>query len=638
MDASPDAAQLAERLRDVPDFPKPGIVFKDLTPLLADVEAFATTIAALSDHAKGLPGGVDAVVGIEARGFIFGAAVAHGLGAAFVPVRKPGKLPWKTVTETYELEYGTDSLEVHEDAFAAGRQRLRDRRRTRHGRYRRRHLPSRRTPRCPGRRHRLRRGVGIPRRQGETSRHRRLQPHNRVGGVVPTVDRVLPWRRNHQPPADEVAPLLTAYRRRHPKAPTALITRAYLRSADAHRGQLRNSGEPYVHHPLAVASIVAELGLDDVTVAAALLHDTVEDTGLTLDEVRRGFGADVADIVDGVTKLERIQFDSREAQQAATMRKMLVAMAKDLRVLIIKLADRLHNMRTIAAMPPHKQERISRETLDIYAPLAHRLGMQHVKTQLEDLAFAAMHPKRYAEIDHMVSVRSPERDIYLTQVLEEVRQRLAELRITAEVTGRPKHLYSVYEKMVVKGREFNDIFDLVGLRIIVESVKDCYAALGSIHATWKPVQGRFKDYVAMPKFNLYQSLHTTVIGPQGKPLEVQIRTAEMHARAEQGVAAHWQYKEGDNNKKDSGDLPVAQPHHRLAVGDHRPRRVHAEPEDRPRAGRGLRLHPQGQGRDDADGGHAHRLRLLDPHRGGPRLHRRPGQRPAGAARLHARLG
>ena len=370
---------------------------------------------------------------------------------------------------------------------------------------------------------------------------------------MPTVDRVLPWRRNHQPPADEVAPLLQAYRARHPKAPTALITRAYLRSADAHRGQLRSSGEPYVHHPLAVAGIVAELGLDDVTVAAALLHDTVEDTGLTLDEVRRSFGADVAEIVDGVTKLERIQFETREAQQAATMRKMLVAMAKDLRVLIIKLADRLHNMRTIAALPPHKQDRIARETLDIYAPLAHRLGMQHVKTQLEDLAFAAMHPKRYAEIDHMVSVRSPERDIYLTQVLEEVRLRLAELRITADVTGRPKHLYSVYEKMVVKGREFNDIFDLVGLRIIVDSVKDCYAALGSIHATWKPVQGRFKDYVAMPKFNMYQSLHTTVIGPQGKPLEVQIRTAEMHARAEQGVAAHWQYKEGE--KRESGDLP-----------------------------------------------------------------------------------
>jgi GTP diphosphokinase / guanosine-3',5'-bis(diphosphate) 3'-diphosphatase len=370
---------------------------------------------------------------------------------------------------------------------------------------------------------------------------------------VPTVDRVLPWRRNHQPPADEVAPLLQAYRHRHPKAPTALITRAYLHSADAHRGQLRSSGEAYVHHPLAVARIVADLGLDDVTVAAALLHDTVEDTGVTVDDVGRMFGNDVAAIVDGVTKLDRVQFDSREQQQAATMRKMLVAMAKDLRVLIIKLADRLHNMRTIAALPAHKQERIARETLDIYAPLAHRLGMQDLKTQLEDLAFAALHPKRYAEIDHMVSVRTPERDIYLTQVLEEVRQRLAELRIEAEVTGRPKHLYSIYEKMVVKGREFNDIFDLVGMRVIVDSVKDCYAALGSIHATWKPVQGRFKDYVAMPKFNLYQSLHTTVIGPQGKAVEVQIRTSEMHARSEQGVAAHWQYKEGD--RKESGDLP-----------------------------------------------------------------------------------
>ncbi|MFP3899629.1 MAG: RelA/SpoT family protein [Acidimicrobiia bacterium] len=370
---------------------------------------------------------------------------------------------------------------------------------------------------------------------------------------MPTVDRVLPWRRNHQPPADEVAPLLAIYRQRHPRSPTALITRAYLRSADAHRDQSRDSGEPYVQHPLAVAKIIAELGLDDVTVAAALLHDTVEDTGVTLDDISRSFGADVAAIVDGVTKLDRVQFDSKEAQQAATMRKMLVAMAKDLRVLIIKLADRLHNMRTIAALPAWKQDRIARETLDIYAPLAHRLGMQDIKTQLEDMAFAAQHPKRYAEIDHMVSLRSPERDLYLMQVLEEVRQRLAELHIRAEVTGRPKHLYSIYEKMVMKGREFDDIFDLVGMRVVVESVKDCYAALGSIHATWKPVQGRFKDYIAMPKFNLYQSLHTTVIGPQGKPLEVQIRTWEMHARAEQGVAAHWAYK--DRDPKDAGDLP-----------------------------------------------------------------------------------
>ncbi|CAN5748785.1 GTP pyrophosphokinase [soil metagenome] len=358
-----------------------------------------------------------------------------------------------------------------------------------------------------------------------------------------TVDRVLPWRRSTAPPAVEVAPLVAAYRARHPKAPTALITRAYERAADAHRHQVRKSGEAYIHHPIAVALIVAGLGLDDVTIAAALLHDAVEDTGVTIDDVAAEFGPDVAAIVDGVTKLERVQFDSKEAQQAATMRKMLVAMAKDLRVLIIKLSDRLHNMRTIAAMEPPKQERTARETIDIYAPLAHRLGMQELKQQLEDLSFATLHPKGYAEIDQMVSNRSPERDLYLTQVLEQVRLRLGELGIVAEVTGRPKHLWSIYEKMVVKGREFDSIFDLVGIRVLVDSVKDCYAALGSIHGTWTPVQGRFKDYVAMPKFNLYQSLHTTVMGPQGKPLEVQIRTHEMHRRAEFGVAAHWSYKE-----------------------------------------------------------------------------------------------
>ncbi len=359
-----------------------------------------------------------------------------------------------------------------------------------------------------------------------------------------TGTRVLPWRRNSAPLDEEVAPLLALYRRRHPKAATDLVTRAYSVAASAHAGQVRKSGEAYIHHPLAVATIVADLGLDDITVAAALLHDAVEDTGVTLAEVARDFGADVGAIVDGVTKLERIQFDSREEQQAATMRKMLVAMAKDVRVLIIKLSDRLHNMRTLAAMPSWKQARTAKETLDIYAPLAHRLGMQEVKQQLEDLSFAALHPRRFAEIDHMVSTRTPERDLYLAQVLDQVAQRLAELRIEADVTGRPKHLWSIYEKMVVKGRDFNDIFDLVGIRVLVDSVKDCYAALGSIHATWKPVQGRFKDYVAMPKFNLYQSLHTTVVGPQGKPLEVQIRTKEMHRRAENGVAAHFAYKGG----------------------------------------------------------------------------------------------
>ena len=357
------------------------------------------------------------------------------------------------------------------------------------------------------------------------------------------VERVLPWRRD--PPADqtEIDPLIINFDGPRHDDQVAMIQRAYDMAAEAHAPQRRKSGEPYITHPLAVASIVAELGLDEITIAAALLHDAVEDTPLTLGEIDAAFGPDVAAIVDGVTKLDRLRFDSKEAQQAATFRKMLVAMAKDVRVLIIKLCDRLHNMRTIAGMPSWKQERTARETLDVYAPLAHRLGIQEVKTQLEDLSFAALHPKRYATIDNMVAVRAPEREIYLTQVLEDIRGRVTELGIDAEVTGREKHLYSIYEKMVIKGKDFTEIHDLIGIRVVVDSVRDCYAALGSIHATWKPVQGRFKDYVAMPKFNLYQSLHTTVIGPQGKPIEVQIRTKEMHARAEYGVAAHYVYKE-----------------------------------------------------------------------------------------------
>jgi GTP pyrophosphokinase len=296
--------------------------------------------------------------------------------------------------------------------------------------------------------------------------------------------------------------------------------------------------------------ILAELGLDDVTLAAALLHDAIEDTTITLDDLVDDFGADVTAIVDGVTKLDRLQFDSKEEQQAATMRKMLVAMAKDVRVLLIKLADRLHNMRTIASLPEAKQKRIAQETIDIYAPLAHRLGIGDVKWQLEDLAFAVLHPKRYAEIESMVASAAPERAQQLDDVLDAVRSRLAQLHIEAEVTGRPKHYWSIYEKMVVRGKEFAEINDLVGVRVIVESVKDCYGALGSIHALWRPVQGRFKDYVAMPKFNLYQSLHTTVVGPQGKPVEFQIRTGEMHRRAEYGVAAHWGYKEQRNPTED----------------------------------------------------------------------------------------
>jgi guanosine-3',5'-bis(diphosphate) 3'-pyrophosphohydrolase len=360
-----------------------------------------------------------------------------------------------------------------------------------------------------------------------------------------TVDRVLPWRRHSVAAAkNELTPLLASYRTRHPKAPVATISRAYTVAAQAHQSQMRSSGESYINHPLAVAQIVADIGLDEVSVVAALLHDAVEDTEITVEDVARDFGSETAEIVDGVTKLERIRFDSREEQQAATMRKMLVAMARDLRVLVIKLADRLHNMRTIAAMPQQKQQRISQETLDIYAPLAHRLGMQEMKQQLEDLAFASLHSKRFAELDHLVSSRTPERDVYLAKAVAEVRERLAELGIEAEVTGRGKHLWSIYEKMVVKGLEFDDIFDLIAIRVIVGSMKDCYAALGCIHGRWRPVVGRFKDYIAMPKFNLYQSLHTTVIGPAGKPIEVQIRTAEMHQRAEWGVAAHWAYKEG----------------------------------------------------------------------------------------------
>ena len=357
------------------------------------------------------------------------------------------------------------------------------------------------------------------------------------------VDRVLPWRRHQNATAEELTPLLTAYRRRHPKASVAMINRAYETAKQAHRHQQRSSGESYINHPLAVAQIVADLGLDEISVAAALLHDAVEDTEITLADVERGFGPEVAQIVDGVTKLERLQFDSKEAQQAATMRKMLVAMARDLRVLIIKLADRLHNMRTIAAMPSEKQQRIAHETLEIYAPLAHRLGMQELKQQLEDLSFASLYPKRFAELDHLVATRSPEREMYLAKAIAEVQGRLLELGITAEVTGRGKHLWSIYEKMVQKGREFDDIFDLIAVRVIVDSVKDCYAALGCIHGRYKPVVGRFKDYIAMPKFNLYQSLHTTVIGPGGKAVEMQIRTREMHQRAEWGVAAHWAYKD-----------------------------------------------------------------------------------------------
>ncbi|MGW5331964.1 RelA/SpoT family protein [Streptomyces bauhiniae] len=339
-------------------------------------------------------------------------------------------------------------------------------------------------------------------------------------------------------------PLLRIVRSNDPKIENATlrqIERAYQVAERWHRGQKRKSGDPYITHPLAVTTILAELGMDPATLMAGLLHDTVEDTEYGLDDLRRDFGDVVALLVDGVTKLDKVKFG--EAAQAETVRKMVVAMAKDPRVLVIKLADRLHNMRTMRYLKREKQEKKARETLEIYAPLAHRLGMNTIKWELEDLAFAILYPKMYDEIVRLVAERAPKRDEYLAIVTDEVQADLRAARIKATVTGRPKHYYSVYQKMIVRGRDFAEIYDLVGIRVLVETVRDCYAALGTIHARWNPVPGRFKDYIAMPKFNMYQSLHTTVIGPNGKPVELQIRTFDMHRRAEYGIAAHWKYKQ-----------------------------------------------------------------------------------------------
>ncbi|RKT03683.1 GTP pyrophosphokinase [Streptomyces sp. 3211.6] len=339
-------------------------------------------------------------------------------------------------------------------------------------------------------------------------------------------------------------PLLRIVRSNDPKIESATlrqIEQAYQVAERWHRGQKRKSGDPYITHPLAVTTILAELGMDPATLMAGLLHDTVEDTEYGLEQLRRDFGDAVALLVDGVTKLDRVKFG--EAAQAETVRKMVVAMAKDPRVLVIKLADRLHNMRTMRYLKREKQEKKARETLEIYAPLAHRLGMNTIKWELEDLAFAILYPKMYDEIVRLVAERAPKRDEYLALVTDEVMVDLRAARIKATVTGRPKHYYSVYQKMIVRGRDFAEIYDLVGIRVLVDTVRDCYAALGTVHARWNPVPGRFKDYIAMPKFNMYQSLHTTVIGPNGKPVELQIRTFDMHRRAEYGIAAHWKYKQ-----------------------------------------------------------------------------------------------
>jgi GTP diphosphokinase / guanosine-3',5'-bis(diphosphate) 3'-diphosphatase len=336
-------------------------------------------------------------------------------------------------------------------------------------------------------------------------------------------------------------PILQTVRTTHPKADLGVIERAYLVAEEYHRGQMRLSGDAYITHPLAVTTILAELGMTPATLAAALLHDTVEDTDYKLPQLRRDFGDEIAGLVDGVTKLDKVTYG--EAAQAETVRKMIVAMARDIRVLVIKLADRLHNARTWRYVSRESAQRKAHETLEIYAPLAHRLGMNTIKWELEDLSFATLYPKVYDEIVRLVAERAPAREEYLAGVRTQVSDDLRGAKIKATVTGRPKHYYSVYQKMIVRGRDFEEIYDLVAVRVLVETVRDCYAALGALHARWNPVPGRFKDYIAMPKFNMYQSLHTTVIGPEGKPVEIQIRTHTMHRRAEYGVAAHWKYKE-----------------------------------------------------------------------------------------------
>ena len=358
---------------------------------------------------------------------------------------------------------------------------------------------------------------------------------------------------------DEYGPLLddlfAAVERYNPDPDRELITRAFVAAAFLHGQQSRKSGEAYIHHPVGTALNAAELKLDSVTIAAALLHDVVEDTGTPLSWIEEQFGDEIAMLVDGVTKLTKMHFTSQEEEQAENYRKMIIAMATDIRVILIKLCDRLHNMHTLCYLSKQKQIQKAKETLDVYAPLAHRLGIHNLKWQLEDLSFASLHPRKYQEIQKWVAQRRADREDYVDEAAGFLSGELEKAGIEADITGRAKHFYSIYMKMSRGGKEFNEIFDLTGLRVLVDSIKDCYGAVGIIHSVWKPIPGRFKDYIAMPKFNLYQSLHTTVIGPGGKPLEIQIRTFDMHQTAEYGVAAHWLYKErGDRDQDKLGWL------------------------------------------------------------------------------------
>ena len=356
----------------------------------------------------------------------------------------------------------------------------------------------------------------------------------------------------------QLGELLAKIREYNPDVDEDLIRRAFQVAASQHGMQLRASGEPYLSHPVGTAVICADLHLDSATIAAALLHDVVEDTSMSIEEVSQQFGEDVELLVDGVTKLSQISFRSVEEEQAENIRKMIIAMAKDIRVILIKLADRLHNMRTLSYLGKEKQIEKSKETLEVYAPLAHRLGIESIRWELEDLAFGTLHPRKYAEVGRMVAQRRADRERDLAEARSVLEAELTSMGIQAEISGRAKHLYSIYNKMVRKGKEFNEIYDLTALRVLVDSVKDCYGVLGVIHSIWKPLPGRFKDYVAMPKFNMYQSLHTTVIGPTGKPLEIQIRTYDMHETAQYGIAAHWVYKEGKGGQRGSAQAEKLQ--------------------------------------------------------------------------------
>ncbi len=346
--------------------------------------------------------------------------------------------------------------------------------------------------------------------------------------------------------------LMEKLKKYQPEDKLEIVDKAYHYALKAHQGQQRNSGEPYITHPLAVAVILSGLELDTPSIVAALLHDVVEDTKVTLEDVEKNFGAEIAQMVDGVTKLSRIEFHSKEEHQLENLRKMFVAMAKDIRVILIKLADRLHNMRTLKFHPEGKQKEIAKETMEIFAPLAHRLGIFTMKWELEDLAFRHLEAEKYYDLVEKISMKRQEREVYIEKVIDLLRERLQEIGITADITGRPKHLYSIYKKMEDKGKNLNEIYDLIAVRVIVDSVKDCYGTLGIIHTVWKPIPGRFKDYIAMPKPNMYQSLHTTVMGFEGEPFEIQIRTVSMHRTAEYGIAAHWKYKEG--GKKEGKDI------------------------------------------------------------------------------------